>query len=509
MGNLRVSARDLVKNHLTMSLYNHAAVWEKEPDLWPRSIFCNGMLLMNNEKMSKSKGNFYTLEDIIQKYSADAVRMACANGGDSMEDGNFDAGIADKSICDFPIFLDALKDIVEGKESLSDGAEDGRFVDRWFANEMNRLVVEARGHYERMAYRAALIACYFDFGSAKDLYRDVCKSAKHLPNKKLMLRYYEWQLVILSPIAPHVCEHGWELLGQKGSIINAKWPAPTSSMDESTKTKGKYMYDKVPHDFVKMLEKISKSFAPTGATIYVATNYPEWKLTVLKQLKSKLDAGKLPLASQESMKGDKVAEEQWKDIMKEFMQDASLNAFKKHLGPFAQFKREEAGERGASALSTEAPFDELTLLNEHVAFLANRLRLEGSAITILSTDDAKPEHVDKAKEAQPLKPAIVYDAPAGSAKPVTAKPAKDASKQVKASPKQTAAAAKQATGVIKDLKELERVLITQSYIEGRAAATAADFAQLKQTPCADANQYPHVARWSKHISFLQQRNREF
>merc|ERR1711957_468275 len=168
--NLRVSARDLVKNHLTMSLYNHAAVWEKEPDLWPRSIFCNGMLLMNNEKMSKSKGNFYTLEDIIQKYSADAVRMACANGGDSMEDGNFDAGIADKSICDFPIFLDALKDIVEGKESLSDGAEDGRFVDRWFANEMNRLVVEARGHYERMAYRAALIACYFDFGSAKDLY---------------------------------------------------------------------------------------------------------------------------------------------------------------------------------------------------------------------------------------------------------------------------------------------------------------------------------------------------
>jgi len=328
------------------------------------------MLLMNNEKMSKSKGNFFTLEEIVQKFSADAVRIACANGGDSMEDGNFDAAIADKAICDFPIFLDALKKTVEGEEPLSDGAEDARFVDRWFANEMNRLVIDARAHYERMAYRAALIACYFEFASAKDLYRDVCNSAKYLPNKKLMLRYYEWQLIILSPIAPHICEHGWGLLGQKSSIIHAKWPIPTIPVDESIKTQGKYMYDKVPHDFVKLLEKLLKSHTPTSATVYVATKYPDWKLTVLKILKSKLDAGKLPMATQEAMKGDKVAEEQWKDIMKEFMQDSSLNAFKKHLGPFAAFKREEAAEMGASALSTQAPFDELALVKEHVAFLA-------------------------------------------------------------------------------------------------------------------------------------------
>lgn len=39
---LRVSGKDLIYNHLTMSLYNHACVWEKEPDMWPRGFFCNG-----------------------------------------------------------------------------------------------------------------------------------------------------------------------------------------------------------------------------------------------------------------------------------------------------------------------------------------------------------------------------------------------------------------------------------------------------------------------------------
>jgi hypothetical protein len=323
-----------------------------------------------------------------------------------------------------------------------------------------------------------------------------------------MLRYYEWQLIVLSPIAPHICEHGWGLLGKKSSIIHAKWPEPSSPVDESTKAQGKYMYDKVPHDFVKLLEKVSKSSKPTGATVYVASKYPEWKITVLKILKSKLDAGKLPLVSQDEMKGNKVAEEQWKDIMKEFMQDASLKAVSKHLGPFAAFKREEAVESGASALSTQTPFDEFALLKEHVAFLANRLHLEESAITVFAVDDAKPEHADKAKESQPLKPAVVYEVPAGVPKPAGGKAGaggKPASEKKVADKKGAPAA----SATIKDLKTLNDQLSTRSYFEGGAVATAADFAQLKDTPIADANQYPHVARWSKHISFLQQKKQQF
>ena len=39
---LRVSAKDLIPNHLTMALYNHAAIWDDEPELWPRGYYTNG-----------------------------------------------------------------------------------------------------------------------------------------------------------------------------------------------------------------------------------------------------------------------------------------------------------------------------------------------------------------------------------------------------------------------------------------------------------------------------------
>ncbi len=47
-----------------MALYNHTAIWEQRPDLWPRAIRSNGHLLLNSEKMSKSTGNFKTLQQV-------------------------------------------------------------------------------------------------------------------------------------------------------------------------------------------------------------------------------------------------------------------------------------------------------------------------------------------------------------------------------------------------------------------------------------------------------------
>ena len=53
---LRVSGKDLIQNHLTFCLYNHAAVWGGRPDRQPCAFRTNGHLLLNAEKMSKSTG---------------------------------------------------------------------------------------------------------------------------------------------------------------------------------------------------------------------------------------------------------------------------------------------------------------------------------------------------------------------------------------------------------------------------------------------------------------------
>jgi leucyl-tRNA synthetase len=93
---LRVSGKDLIGNHLTFMIYNHLALWK--PEYWPKSIRVNGFLMINGEKMSKSKGNFMTLDEVVRKYGADATRLALADGGDGIADANFEENVADSSV---------------------------------------------------------------------------------------------------------------------------------------------------------------------------------------------------------------------------------------------------------------------------------------------------------------------------------------------------------------------------------------------------------------------------
>lgn len=95
---LRCSGKDLIKNHLTMSLYNHAAIWKVRPDLWPKSFFCNGHVNVDGQKMSKSLGNFLTLKYCVEKYGADSTRLALAESGDTIDDANFTHEAANSAI---------------------------------------------------------------------------------------------------------------------------------------------------------------------------------------------------------------------------------------------------------------------------------------------------------------------------------------------------------------------------------------------------------------------------
>lgn len=48
--------------------------------------------------MSKSDGNFMTLEEAVSKFSADGMRFCLADAGDSIEDANFVENMADAGI---------------------------------------------------------------------------------------------------------------------------------------------------------------------------------------------------------------------------------------------------------------------------------------------------------------------------------------------------------------------------------------------------------------------------
>jgi leucyl-tRNA synthetase len=140
---VRVSGKDLIQNHLTFFLYVHVALFPQE--YWPCSVRANGHLLLNGEKMSKSTGNFLTLRDAVDKYGADATRIAFADAGDGIEDANFEEAVANSNILRLFTLKDWIEEIVKDS-SLRTGPADA-LVDKLFENEMNALVREARRHY--------------------------------------------------------------------------------------------------------------------------------------------------------------------------------------------------------------------------------------------------------------------------------------------------------------------------------------------------------------------------
>lgn len=176
---LRASGKDLIPNHLTFCLYNHAALFPRE--YWPRGIRANGHLQLNGEKMSKSTGNFMTLDDVVRKYGADASRIALADAGDTIQDSNFVEDVADNTI----LRLYNLKEWLEEMAKSTDlRTEKNDFEDALFDNEMNALMNEAKQHYEETNYKSALKSGFFDFNNAKDVYRASCAAAGIPMNKE-------------------------------------------------------------------------------------------------------------------------------------------------------------------------------------------------------------------------------------------------------------------------------------------------------------------------------------
>ena len=163
---LRTSAKDLIQNHLTFFLYIHLALFPKE--YWPRSIRVNGHLLLNGEKMSKSTGNFLTLDEAVKKYGADATRVALADAGDAMDDANFDESVANSTILRLFELRKWCKESVKDAHLVSDAEAyraahesgnwksvdvvqrtgDKLFWDEIFENELNGLARETQAHYE-------------------------------------------------------------------------------------------------------------------------------------------------------------------------------------------------------------------------------------------------------------------------------------------------------------------------------------------------------------------------
>ncbi|ANB13442.1 leucine--tRNA ligase CDC60 [Sugiyamaella lignohabitans] len=282
---VRVSGKDLIPNHLTFFIYVHTAIFPEE--FWPRGIRANGHLMLNNEKMSKSTGNFMTLEEIVKKFGADAARIALADAGDTFEDANFDESNANAAILRLYNLKEWMEEVIKNDSELRTGsADEYNFFDLAFANEMNELIAATKDNYENAWYKGALKSGLFDFQSARDYYRESTTSVGTGMHKELVRRYIEVQALLLTPIAPHFAEYVWrDILGKNESVQYAHFPKVDSPINKSISDALAYVRNlsrsaRETEGALLKKKKKGNDFdpkKPSKLSLYISLAFPKWQ----------------------------------------------------------------------------------------------------------------------------------------------------------------------------------------------------------------------------------------
>lgn len=185
-------------------LYDIGVVPTKEPF---QKLFNQGMILgENNEKMSKSKGNVVNPDDIVNSHGADTLRL-------------------------YEMFMGPLEASVAWSTTGLDGAK--RFLDRiWrlFVNDdgtlSDKINDEPNEKLDKIYHETVkkvtedFEALRFNIGiSQMMIFINECYKVDVIPKE-----YAEGFIKMLSPVAPHIAEEIWSILGHAETITYESWP---------------------------------------------------------------------------------------------------------------------------------------------------------------------------------------------------------------------------------------------------------------------------------------------
>ncbi|RCV96668.1 leucine--tRNA ligase [Staphylococcus pseudintermedius] len=193
-------------------LYDLGIVPTSEPF---QKLFNQGMILgEGNEKMSKSKGNVVNPDDIVRSHGADTLRL-------------------------YEMFMGPLEASIVWSENGLDGSR--RFLDRvWrlFVTEDSQLtdkVIEGDTPALQTVYHQTVKKVTEDFESLSFntaisqlmVFINECYKADNISKA-----YAEGFVKMLAPIAPHVGEELWSILGHDTTITYQPWPSFDPSLLE-------------------------------------------------------------------------------------------------------------------------------------------------------------------------------------------------------------------------------------------------------------------------------------
>jgi leucyl-tRNA synthetase len=155
-------------------------------------------------KMSKSKKNVVDPDAILGRYGADAVRWFMLSDSPPERD----LAWSESGIEGAWRFVQRVWRLAEDAAAMSDGAADAA-LDR----VVHRTIAAVTGDIDRLQFNKAVARLYELVGALE--------RASQGPSRRAGVITL---LQLVAPMAPHLAEEAWALVGQPGLVCDATWP---------------------------------------------------------------------------------------------------------------------------------------------------------------------------------------------------------------------------------------------------------------------------------------------
>jgi leucyl-tRNA synthetase len=188
-----------------------------------RRLFTQGMVIKDGAKMSKSKGNVVSPDDMVARYGADATRMYALFAAppdrdlDWQEDGV--AGVSRFLARVWRLttkYAPLVRSAREGPSKTLDGGAAALL--RKLHQTIAKITLDFEGRWHFNTCVAAIMELVNDIQAAD---AQLAAGEVPAPVARELLRSL---VLLLAPFAPYLAAELWEELGEKGFVLRAPWP---------------------------------------------------------------------------------------------------------------------------------------------------------------------------------------------------------------------------------------------------------------------------------------------
>ncbi|MFA5438870.1 leucine--tRNA ligase [Dehalococcoides sp.] len=176
-----------------------------------KKLFNQGIIVSNHQKMSKSKGNVVTPDNLVAEVGTDAVRAYLMFVGPWDQGGEWnDSGLSGMSR-----WLNRVWNLfTEEYAPQTASAEAERELERTLHQTTKKITMDI----ERLRFNTVVAALMELSNSLAKLKETAAISAENWQNT------LQTFALMLAPVAPHIAEELWANLGMEYSIHNQNWP---------------------------------------------------------------------------------------------------------------------------------------------------------------------------------------------------------------------------------------------------------------------------------------------